>query len=94
MDYFARHISSPFMHFWYIGILLQFELVFPFIFLILKKLKDKVNNIVPISITLLLTLISTIYFYYMSITSNIMSVYYDTLCRIINMFIELSFIYI
>ena len=35
MDYFARHVSSPFMHLWYMGIILQFDLVFPFIFLIL-----------------------------------------------------------
>ena len=34
-DYFARHVSSPFMHFWYIGILLQFELIFPFFYLLL-----------------------------------------------------------
>ena len=32
LDYFARHVDSPFMHFWYIGILLQFDLVFPFIY--------------------------------------------------------------
>ena len=28
LDYFARHVDSPFMHFWYISILLQFDLVF------------------------------------------------------------------
>ena len=38
LDYFARHIDSPFMHFWYIGILLQFELLFPIIFILLKNL--------------------------------------------------------
>ena len=26
LDYFTRHISSPFMHFWFMGILLEFEL--------------------------------------------------------------------
>ena len=31
LDYFARHANSPFIHFWYIGIFLQFELIFPFI---------------------------------------------------------------
>lgn len=82
LDYFARHVSSPFMHFWYIAILLQFDLVFPFIFLILKKVGDKTKKYVPVIITLLLTIISTAYFYYMSITNNIMIVYYDTLCRI------------
>ena len=33
LDYFARAIHSPFLHFWYLGILLQFEFVFPFLFL-------------------------------------------------------------
>ena len=30
LDYFARHVDSPFMHFWYMGILLQFKLFFLF----------------------------------------------------------------
>ena len=32
-DYFTRQIDSPFMHFWYISILFQFDLVFPFIYM-------------------------------------------------------------
>lgn len=90
LDYFARHVSSPFMHFWYIGILLQFDLVFPFIFMILKRIGDKTKKFIPIIITLLLTIISTAYFYYMSVTSNIMSVYYDTLCRIFSIMFGLA----
>lgn len=90
LDYFARHVSSPFMHLWYIGILLQFELVFPFIFLLLKKIGDKTKKNIPIIITCLLTIISTAYFYYMSTTSNIMSVYYDTLCRIFSIMFGLT----
>ena len=27
LDYFARHVDSPFMHLWYISILLQFDLI-------------------------------------------------------------------
>ena len=42
MDYFARHISSPFMHFWYMGIILQFDLIFPIIFMLIQKTKDKI----------------------------------------------------
>ena len=33
LDYFVRHVESPFMHFWYIAILIQFDLVFPFIYI-------------------------------------------------------------
>ena len=29
LDYFTRNVNSPFMHFWYIAILLQFDLIFP-----------------------------------------------------------------
>ena len=29
LDYFTRNIASPFMHLWYISILMQFDLVFP-----------------------------------------------------------------
>lgn len=47
LDYFARHVDSPFMHFWYIGILLQFDLVFPFIYLGLKELGDYVKKYIP-----------------------------------------------
>ena len=38
LNYFARHIDSPFMHLWYIAILLQFELVFPFFINILPTI--------------------------------------------------------
>ena len=50
MDYFARHVSSPFMHFWYIAILLQFELLFPIIFIGLKKLGEKKSLVLKIII--------------------------------------------
>ena len=43
LDYFARHVDSPFMHLWYIGILLQFELIFPFLFKLLKKSGEKIK---------------------------------------------------
>ena len=44
LDYFTRHISSPFMHMWYIAILLQFELFFPIAFLILKNIGEKLGK--------------------------------------------------
>ena len=62
LDYFARHVSSPFMHLWYMGIILQFDLVFPFIFLILKKLGDKCHKLIPCIITGALSLIFTLAF--------------------------------
>lgn len=81
MDYFARHVSSPFMHFWYIGILLQFELVFPFIFYILKLLGEKIRKWVPIVLMMLLSFGGYAYFLYSSLNDNIMVTYYDTFVR-------------
>ena len=81
-DYFARHISSPFIHLWYIAILLQIELIFPIIFVFLKKLSKKVNKFIPFEFLFLLALISTIYFYKASLGNNIMNVYYNTFTRV------------
>jgi peptidoglycan/LPS O-acetylase OafA/YrhL len=83
MDYFARHINSPFMHFWYIAILLQFEIIFPFIFILLKKIGDKTTKSIPVIILFLLTIGSTIFFYISSIKDpNIMNTYYNSLTRV------------
>lgn len=41
LDYFARHIDSPFIHLWYLSILFQFDLIFPFAFILLNKIKKK-----------------------------------------------------
>lgn len=81
LDYFARHINSPFMHLWYISILLQFDLIFPFIFLILKKIGDKISRIIPTFITIILSIVGALYFYNVSESGNIMFTYYDTLSR-------------
>ena len=89
-DYFARFVSSPFMHFWYIAILLQFEIIFPFIFILLKKLGNKHKSI-PIIILILLSLISTGFFYYSSVNDpNIMNVYYNSLTRVFSIIFGMS----
>ncbi len=81
-DYFAKHVNSPFLHLWYIAILLQLELVFPLIIITLKKIGDKLCKIFPIIIISLLFIITTIYFYYSSINKDIMFTYYDTFTRV------------
>lgn len=90
LDYFARHINSPFIHLWYIAILLQFDLVFPLIFVPLRKLGDKVSKSIPCIITALATTISTIYFYKMSLTQNMMVTYYDTFTRLFSLLFGLT----
>ena len=81
-DYFARHINSPFLHLWYVSLMLQFDFVFPFIYLILRKIEEKTKKIVPCLIITALSIIGVIYFYIMSLTQNIMVVYYGTFTRI------------
>ena len=85
LDYFTRHVTSPFMHFWFMGILLQFELVFPFIFIILKKIGDKIKKYIPIIILSALCIISTYYFYYSSIHFSKMYTYYNTFSRLFSL---------
>lgn len=90
LDYFARHIDSPFMHFWYIGILLQFELLFPIIFILLKNIGKKVHRSIPVIISILLSIVGAGYFYIMSKSGNITTVYYSTFTRVFSIFFGLS----
>ena len=90
LDYFARHINSPFMHLWYISILLQFILVFPFIFIGLKKLGDKFSKIIPCLLPLILGITSCIYFYFTSLNGNIMVAYYNTFTRVFSLLFGVS----
>ena len=90
LDYFARHVSSPFMHLWYMGIILQFDLIFPFIYLLFKKIGDKVNKLLPSILLVIITSVFTIIFYISSLDSNIMTTYYHTLTRIFSILFEVS----
>lgn len=80
LDYFTRHINSPFMHFWYISILMQFDLIFPFLFLFLKRAERKKKNS-SIIILSLMAIISTTLFFFIGKTQNIMVLYYNTFGR-------------
>lgn len=81
LDYFVRNVSSPFMHLWFLSIIIQFEIIFPFIFLLFKKIKEKTNKIIPCIILITLGIISYILFN-KNISNNIMYAYYDTLSRL------------
>lgn len=95
LDYFTQHINSPFIHFWYIAILLQFDIIFPFIFLILKKTGEKIHKIVPCIVTIIISLILFIFFCYSFFKNNLMTTYYSTLTRIFSIFfgVTLGFIH-
>lgn len=94
LDYFARHVNSPFIHLWYIAILLQFDLILPFIFIGLKKLKDKTKKIVPIITISSLTLIFTLIFYIYSLKDNIMITYYSSFTRIFSLLFGVTLCFI
>ena len=82
LDYFTKNVHSPLVHLWYISILIQFDLIFPIIFVILRKIDSKINhNNISTIIVFLLAILSTGIFIYMSKTQDIMIVYYNTFAR-------------
>ena len=80
LDYFVRHVNSPFIHLWYIAIILQLELIFPLVFILLKKISKKVR-IIPFIILTLLSIGSYIMFYKLVNDGSLMIAYYDTFTR-------------
>ena len=90
LDYFVRHINSPFTHLWYIGILLQFDLIFPFIFMFLRKLGRKVSKILPIIITTGLAIVSFLCFIKLVNNGKIMNAYYGTFTRSFSFLLGIS----
>lgn len=82
LDYFVRHVESPFMHLWYISILMQFELVFPVLWMLLKKAEEKTDKFTPWLITSAAALISLILFLVNIRLGRIMPAYYGTFSRL------------
>ena len=80
-DYFSKNVHTPFIHLWFISILMQFDLIFPFLFLFIKKLDQKIEYSFSALFILVLSVISTIAFYGMSKSLDIMIVYYNTFAR-------------
>ena len=85
LDYFVRNATTPFMHFWYIAILLQFELVFPIIYIILRFLGKKISKTIPCIILIIIGILSSILFYDMITTNHIMQAYYGTFTRLFSL---------
>lgn len=90
LDYFQRHTSSPFMHFWYISILFQFDLVFPFIYMFIRKIESKTNKYFVCALSIIVSIASTIYFYIVSLNGNVMFTYYNTFSRIFSLLFGVS----
>ncbi|MBO5389421.1 MAG: acyltransferase family protein [Lachnospiraceae bacterium] len=90
MDYFARHIDSPYMHLWYIAILLQLELIFPLIYSALEYLKRQLGKNVPMIICLTVAILSVGYFVYAYVTGGVMASYYNTFARCFSWFVGIA----
>ena len=86
MDYFARHVDSPYMHLWYVAILLQLELIFPLIYVVLKFLKDKLERIFSVLFCVVLVIFSMGWFICVHMTDGLMAAYYDTFTRCFSWF--------
>lgn len=80
-NYFTKHISSPFTHFWYISMLMQFELLFPLLYIGLRKLEKKFSKDLSTIAICILFITSLTYFYLISGNKDIMPVYYDSFGR-------------
>ena len=89
LDYFARHIDSPFMHLWYISILIQFDLIFPFLYKLLNKGKEKISKHFPVIISSIFTITGIVLFYTIS-KNNLMNGYYNTLTRVFSLFLGVT----
>ena len=83
-DYFTRHISSPFMHFWYIAIILQFDLIFPLLLIGIKKIMKKTAIFLPYMILLIVSIGSFLLFY-KTCQTNLMNSYYNTITRLFSL---------
>ena len=81
VNYFTKNISSPFTHLWYMAIILQLELIMPFIIKNLRKIK-KGKKFIPCIVFLSIAFISYIYFFICIITNNLMLAYYGTFARL------------
>ena len=64
LDYFSRSINSPFMHLWYVAIIMQFDLIFPIIYILLKKVGEKISKCIPCILMSILSILGIVYFCY------------------------------
>ena len=89
-DYFIRHSSSPFMHMWYIAILIQYDLLLPFFYLLMKKAAKKFSRLLPLAVTLLLALVSFIVFAVNVGQGRLMAAYYGSFARSFSMLLGVT----
>jgi len=90
MDYFARHVDSPYMHLWYVSILLQLEFVFPLIYFVLRFLKDKMGLLFSVLLCVTAGIFSMLWFVFVHMSDGLMEAYYDTFTRCFAWFVGIA----
>lgn len=86
LDYFARHVDSPFMHLWYVAILLQLEILFPIIFGICADVakRTKYSKLVKLCLAAIISIaaiVFTVCFVNITNSKTLMDGYYGTATR-------------
>lgn len=90
VDYFQRYSTSPFMHFWYISILFQFDLIFPFIFMFFKKVEKITSKYFVSALSIIISIALALYFYFISLNNDLLLAYYNTFSRLFSLFFGVS----
>lgn len=88
MDYFTRALNaSCFSHFWFLGIEIQFYILFPFLLWFLYRIRYKKGSLFMIKAMTILTLIFTVLMplYYL-LGFDITRIYYGTDTRLFSLF--------
>jgi len=94
MNYFSHQISSPFVHLWFISILIQFDLLFPFFYFAFKKIGEKFGKIFSLIIISIISIISCLLFYNIYLNGNVMTSYYSTFLRLFSLLFGVALGYI
>ncbi len=89
-DYFTRHSSSPFMHMWYISMLIQYDLLLPFFYLLMKKGAKKISRLLPLAVSLLGAIVSFAFFVINVNRGQLMNAYYGSFARSFSMFMGMA----
>ena len=81
VDYFTKSINSPLTHLWYISMFIQYELIFPFVFLFFKNVGKKVSKGLSVFVLSTMSILLTLYFIYITLNKGLMISYYDSIAR-------------
>ena len=84
-DYFARANTSPLIHMWYISILLQYDLVFPIVYITGRKLHGKYGKGILCLIAFALGIVSFVLFMIRIGKGEVMPAYYGTFSRLFSL---------